>query len=334
MPERPARTAPSRRGTPGLWICARWICALSLCAGWPLAGLGACGAPREDSVLLATTTSLRDTGLLDALLPDFEVEKGIEVRLVAVGSGAALRMGRDGNADILITHAPEGERELIAEGSVVERRPWLENYFVIAGPREDPAGVRGAASALEALQRIATAGAPWVSRDDDSGTHRRERALLRAAGLDPDAGWPTFSRTGSGMALSLQVAGERRAYILSDRGTFLAFRKSTHLAALSKPEPALRNIYSILLLSPERYPRVRHGAARRLASYLGSAAALARAASFGVERFGAPLFSPASAEVGAERDAPPSRTHGTYPAATPLATAPSPRAGAGEGERS
>ena len=267
------------------------VLALALCS--------AC-TPQGDSLLLATTTSLRDTGLLDVVLPDFERETGIAVQVVAVGSGAALRMGREGNADLLITHAPEAEEELVAEGVIAERRPWLENYFVIAGPAEDPAEIGGAASAAAALRKIAKIGAPFVSRDDDSGTHRRERALFRAADLDPDAGWPALYRTGAGMGLSLQIAGERLAYILSDRGTFLAFREKTQLVALSAPGPALRNTYSVLLLEPERFPRARHDNARRLADYLQSATTLDRATRLGIDRFGTPLFDKAS-EASASR---------------------------------
>jgi tungstate transport system substrate-binding protein len=255
--------------------------------------LGAVAAGAEpDSVLLATTTSVQDSGLLDDLLPSFTGRTGIRVRVVAVGTGAVLRMGSKGDADLLLTHAPEGEERLVASGAALSRTPFMENHFVIAGPPEDPAGVAGAAAPEEAYGRLAAARAPYVSRGDDSGTHRREKRLLEAAGIDPVAGWPGFAKTGAGMGLTLQVAGERRAYALSDAGTFLAFRERTGLAALSQPAPALRNVYALLRVSPERFPRVRAEAARRLEAFFLAAGTQQRIARFGQERFGRPLFRP------------------------------------------
>ncbi len=254
------------------------------------AGLAA--AETGESLLLATTTSVRDSGLLEALLPGFTEASGIQVRVVAVGSGAALRMGAEGNADLLLTHAPAGEQELLESGAVVSRTPFMENHFVIAGPEADPAGVGAAPGPVEAYRRLAAAAAPYVSRGDDSGTHRREEALMEEAGLDPVRGWEGFQRTGSGMGLTLQVAGEKRAYVLSDIGTFLAFRERAGLVALSRPAPALRNEYSVLRVSPERFPRVKAEAARRLEAFLLERATQERIAGFGRERFGRELFRP------------------------------------------
>lgn len=254
---------------------------------------GAAGEPSR-ALLVATTTSLRDSGLLDALLPRFQQETGIRVRVVAVGSGAALRMGRDGNADLLLTHAPAGERELVELGVVLGRRPFMQNHFVIVGPPEDPAEVAAAADAAEALRRIASAPAPWVSRGDDSGTHRRERELLAAAGLDPDARWEGFASTGSGMGLTLQVAGERRAYTLSDLGTFLAFEERVGLVPLSREEPSLRNPYSVLRVDPARFPegRIHAEAAAELERFLLAPDTQAHIAAFGQSRHGRSLFVP------------------------------------------
>jgi tungstate transport system substrate-binding protein len=268
-------------------------------AAWAalILSLSAGAAPAEEadapaSVLMATTTSVQDSGLLDALLPELEKRLGLEVRVVAVGSGAALRMGAEGNADLLLTHAPEAEEELVASGAALSRKPFMENHFVIAGPPEDPAHVREAASPEEAFRRIAAAGAPYVSRADDSGTHQRERELLAAAGLDPEGGWPGFAKTGAGMGVTLQVAGERRAYALSDIGTFLAFERHTKLVVLSKPADSLRNVYSLLLVSPQRFPRVRAEAARRVEAFFLEPDVQQRIADFGRERFGRPLFRP------------------------------------------
>ncbi len=257
-----------------------------------LLAAGVAGAEPGESLLLATTTSVRDSGLLDALLPDFREASGIRVRVVAVGSGAALRMGAEGNADVLLTHAPPGEQELVASGAVVSRTPFMENHFVIAGPEDDPAGVRTAPDPADAYRRLAAASAPYVSRADDSGTHRREKALMSDAGLDPEKGWDGLQRTGSGMGLTLQVAGEKRAYVLSDVGTFLAFRERTGLVVLSQPAPALRNVYSVLRVSPERFPRVKAEAGRRLEAFLVERSVQERIAVFGHKRFGRELFRP------------------------------------------
>jgi tungstate transport system substrate-binding protein len=263
---------------------------VALLAGLVLGAVPA--AAGDDSVLLATTTSVRDSGLLGALLPTFSERTGIRVRVVAVGTGAALRLGADGNADLLLTHAPQAEEELVSSGAAVSRTPFMENHFVLGGPPEDPAEVRQATSPEEAFRRIAAAQAPYASRADDSGTHKREKALLEGAGLDPAGGWPGFAKTGSGMALTLQVAGERRAYVLSDAGTFLAFQEHTGLVALSQPVPALRNVYSLLRVDPERFPRVRAEAARKLEAFFVEPATQERIAGFGRERFGRPLFRP------------------------------------------
>jgi tungstate transport system substrate-binding protein len=265
-------------------------------------GLSSVAAAAEDSLLLATTTSVRDSGLLDELLPEFQERSGIRVQVVAVGTGAALRMGAEGNADVLLTHAPASEAELVATGAVSDRRPFMENYFVLAGPADDPAGVRGAGTPEAALQRIAALPAAFVSRADDSGTHKREVALLRAAGLPETGDWEGFAKTGMGMGLALQVAGERRAYVLSDIGTFLAFSDRIGLVVLSGPSDSLRNVYSLLPVNPERFPRVNARAARALEAYLLEPATLDRIAKFGRERFGRPLFVPLRPAVAETRD--------------------------------
>jgi tungstate transport system substrate-binding protein len=257
-------------------------------------GFALSGCARDDTnLLLATTTSVRDSGLLDTLLPVFLERTGIHVHVVAVGSGAALRMGSDGNADVLLTHAPEGEEELVASGAALARRPFMENHFVIAGPAEDPARVREAASAAEMYRRIAASASPYVSRGDDSGTHRREQALLREAQLGIEGGWPGFASTGAGMGITLQVAGERRAYVLSDLGTFLAFAERVGLEPLSKPTPELRNVYSVLRIDPERFAgRINAAGAEQFESFLLAPETQRAIAAYGRERFGRPLFRP------------------------------------------
>ncbi|MCL4685958.1 substrate-binding domain-containing protein [Myxococcota bacterium] len=249
-------------------------------------------------LVLATTTSVRDSGLMDALLPAFEAESGFEVELIAVGSGAALRLGALGEADVVVAHAPEEEQKLVASGQLVERRPFVHGYFLLAGPAEDPVGVAGAASATEAVRRIAAAPAPWASRGDESGTHGREQALLRAAGRDPATRWQGFLSTGSGMGQTLMVAGEKRAYVLTDRATFEAFRARTALAPLyARPDAALLNEYSVLRPNPEALEpgRVDVRGARRFADFLLSPATQRRIGDFGRTAEGAPLFTPGPA---------------------------------------
>jgi len=246
----------------------------------------------EGNLLLVTTTSVRDSGLLYELLPLLDEQLEIRPQLVAVGSGAALRMGRDGNADVLLTHAPEGEAELVASGAAVSRTPIMENYFVIAGPPEDPAGVRSASSPADAMRRLASASARYVSRADDSGTHRREVALLKEAGLDPDGGWSGFARSGAGMGQTLEIAGERRAYVLSDVGTFLAFQQRIELEPLSKPAPSLRNVYSVLRVDPERLDSERAARAEQFEAFMIDPEIQLKIGEFGRERFGRPLFQP------------------------------------------
>ncbi len=264
-----------------------WICCVAV-ALVPFASTAS-----DSPLVLATTTSVRDSGLLDALLPRFTRETGIEVQVIAVGTGAALRMGREGNADVLLTHAPGAERALVMEGIVTRRTPFMENHFVIAGPSEDPADVAHANSPEEALERIARTKSPWVSRSDDSGTHKREKSLFVAAGLDPNRDWEGLVRTGAGMGLSLQVAGERRAYILSDIGTFLAFADRIDLVVLSKPDPALRNVYSILQLDPKRFETgIQSEKAEAFERFLLDTETQKQIGRHGLERFGRRLFRP------------------------------------------
>ncbi len=253
---------------------------------------GPVGAEPAASLLLVTTTSVRDSGLLDALLPVFLQRDGVRVQVVAVGSGAALQMGSSGDADVLLTHAPEGEKALVASGALVSRKPFMENHFVIAGPSTDPADVRGASSPADAIARIAAASSPFVSRGDDSGTHRREIALFKEARLDPDLRWEKFARTGAGMGITLQVAGERRAYVLSDVGTFLAFRERIGLESLSGPAPSLRNIYSVLRVDPAKIGAAHATAAERFEAFLLASDTQERILDFGRERYGRPLFRP------------------------------------------
>jgi tungstate transport system substrate-binding protein len=264
---------------------------MALALSVALGALGAKAEP-EPALVLATTTSVQDSGLLDALLPEFEKQSGREVQVVAVGSGAALRMGADGNADVVVAHAPEAEAKRIASGEFAKRTPFMENYFAIVGPAEDPAKVRGASSGAEAMKRLAAARAIYVSRGDDSGTHQREQALMKSAGVDPAKAWSEVLRTGSGMGLTLQVAGEKRGYTLSDLGTFLAFRERVKLEDLSSESADLRNLYSVLRVSTQKHPKADDAGAAALEAFLTSAAIQQEIARFGVASYGRALFRP------------------------------------------
>jgi len=259
--------------------------------------LGSAAARAEGAkrpLVLATTTSVRDTGLMDDLLPIFEKESGRQVQLIAVGSGAALAMGEKGDADVLLTHEPDGEKALVDKGALVDHVVIAENFFLIAGPAEDPAGIAKATDAVEAMKTLAAKNAPYVSRGDDSGTHKREQSLMKKAGLDPAVGWPAVLRTGQGMGATLQVAGEKRAYALTDTGTFQSFREQTDLAPVYDARtPELRNVYAVSRPNPAKLPagRVDVEGGKQLAAFLTAPATLERIGKFKAVA-GQPLFRP------------------------------------------
>jgi tungstate transport system substrate-binding protein len=233
------------------------------------------------TLTLATTTSTRDTGLLDVLLPRFEEQTHVRVKVVAVGSGQALELGRRGDADVLLTHAPEAEQRFMAEGFGAERRSLMYNDFVLVGPAADPAQVRGGKSIVEAFRQLARAQVTFVSRGDESGTQ---------AGLTPAGDW--YLAAGSGMAAVLRLAGEKRGYTLSDRATYLSQRRSLGLAVLGEGDPLLRNSYAVILVSPAKHPHVQRQAARQFLEFLLSPEIQRAIAEFGVKEFGQPLFFP------------------------------------------
>src|SRR5690349_20738759 len=206
-------------------------------------------------IILATTTSTRDAGLLDSLLPVFERQSGYQVKVIAVGSGEALELGRRGDADLVLSHAPAAERVLVDSGYFVRRRLVMHNVFLIVGPPDDPAGIRGMGSAVAALRRIDSLGAPFASRGDHSGTHLRELELWRRAGVSAPAGvW--YMESGQGMGQTLQMAEEKRAYALTDIATYLAWRDRVSLVPLVQGDPALYNVYHVLELNPKNAPRI------------------------------------------------------------------------------
>lgn len=258
----------------------------------------ACGGGNE--IILASTTSTRDSRLLDELLPLFEQESGYNVKLIAVGTGQALAMADRGDADVLLVHDPGGEQELIDKGTAVNRRLVMHNDFVIVGPGDDPAGIRAAGSAAEALAVIATGEVAFISRGDGSGTHKVEVRLWEQAGLDPEGrGW--YGQSGQGMGATLQIANQRSAYTISDRGTYLAQSSTLELEVLVEGDPALLNVYHVMQVSPERFDRVNGEGGRAFVDFMVSQRAQRIIRDFGVEEFGRPLFIPDAGGAGSER---------------------------------
>jgi tungstate transport system substrate-binding protein len=245
-----------------------------------------CVAPARQEVLLATTTSTRDTGLLDSLLPLFEQRTGYKVSVVAVGTGQAIAMARRGDAQIVLVHAPEIERAQVDSGNFVRRRIVMHNDFLFVGPANDPARLRGLHDPVAALRMVADAHAPFVSRGDRSGTHLFEQKLWKLAGLEPPppGGW--YVEAGQGMAATLQMADEKHAYTISDRGTFLAWQSKLELAPLVEGDTLFYNVYHVM-----EVPNAGPGA-RALADFLVSPEAQRFIEGFGVGRFGRPLFVP------------------------------------------
>jgi tungstate transport system substrate-binding protein len=269
----------------------RFACASLLLLALTGQRLAAQAVPASHDVILATTTSVFDTGLLDSLLPIFERQSGYRVRVIAVGSGQALAMGRRGDADVVLVHSPAAEHAFMAAGHGTRRRVVASNYFTIIGPADDPARVRAAPTAEEALRRVAAAREPFASRGDSSGTHARELALWAKGGGRPP--WPGYIETGQGMAATLLIANERRAYALADRATLGFLRARLDLVALRENEPDLMNVYHVIELSPDGKPRLNVEGARAFADFMVSTEAQRFLAHFGESRAGEPMFIPA-----------------------------------------
>ncbi len=242
-------------------------------------------------VIVATTTSLQETGLLDSLAPLFLRATGYRLRAVAVGSGQALRMGERGDADVVLVHAPAAEDAFMRAGHGVRRRQVASNYFTLVGPAEDPAGVRAARDAADAVARIRSSGAVFVSRGDSSGTHQLELALWRQTGAAPS--WPGYLEAGQGMAATLLIAAERRGYTLTDRASYLTLRHRLDLVPLRDREPALRNVYHVIELNSAGRPRMNAAGGRAFADFLMTDEVRDLLARFGTAAFGEPLFVPA-----------------------------------------
>ena len=268
---------------------------VALAAAFVLAAIPLRGGPPPQTaaaraIVLATTTSTQDSGLLDVLVPRFEKERGIPVKVIAVGTGAALRMAARGDADVVLVHSPAAERPHVAAGDLIEGRGVMHNDFVIVGPAADPAGVRALRSVDAVMRAIGERGV-FVSRGDDSGTHAAELALWKAAGIDPRA-LPRREETGQGMGATLNVADQRRAYTLADRGTYLSLRRRLDLVIAFEGDDRLRNVYHVYAVNPARHPGVRRVEARAFIEFLVSPPVQQAIGAFRRDEYGESLFFP------------------------------------------
>jgi len=248
------------------------------------------GEAQRAPVILSTTTSTQDSGLLDVLVPMFERQTGYAVKTIAVGTGQALALAARGEADVVLAHAPALEKKYVAEGKMLNRRLVMYNDFVVIGPAEDPAKVKGRKKAADALKAIADTDARFVSLGDNSGTHVLEKALWKLAGVEPRGGW--YIESGQGMGATLGIADDRKAYTLTDRATFLAFQKRVRLPILLEGDRPLLNIYSVMEVNASNGPRVNAAGGNAFADFMLSADVQKVIKTFGVDKYGQPLFVP------------------------------------------
>jgi tungstate transport system substrate-binding protein len=249
------------------------------------------GAELKDrNVILSTTTSTQDSGLLDVLVPLFEKQTGYSVKTVSVGTGQALALAAKGDADVALVHAPSLEKKYVADGKLLNRRLVMYNDFVIIGPKDDPAKIKPAKTALAALKLIEQSKSRFVSRGDNSGTHNLEKTLWKEAGIQPKGDW--YIEAGQGMGATLNIANERNAYTITDRGTYLALRNRVTLPILVEGDKVLLNIYSVMEVNPANGPRVNALGGKAFADFIVAPQTQNVIKSFGVEKFGQPLFVP------------------------------------------
>lgn len=251
---------------------------------------GAAALAASKTIILATTTSTQDSGLLDVLVPLFEKESGFTVKTISVGSGQAMKMGEKGEADVLLVHSPDAEKKFMADGFGASRRLVMHNDFIIVGPATDPAKIKGA-TAPEALKRIVQTGAIFASRGDNSGTHAKENGLWKSAAIHPD-GQKWYQQTGLGMGQTLNIAAEKKGYTLTDRATYLSLKKGLGLEILVEGDGKLLNIYHVIELNTVKWPKVHAQGGKAFADFMVAKKAQEIIGRFGVEKFGGPLFFP------------------------------------------
>jgi tungstate transport system substrate-binding protein len=244
-------------------------------------------------LILATTTSTQDSGLLDVLVPEFQRQTGYTVKTISVGTGQAMALGERGEADVVLVHAPDSEKAWMEAGHGVERKLVMYNDFIIVGPPSVPISLAGATSAVEAMQKIAANGALFVSRGDNSGTHQLELKLWQDAGVDP-RGTPWYQEAGQGMGQVLTIANEKEAYTITDRATYLARKATVDLTVLAEGYQSFLNVYHVMVVNPEKGNHVNVEGARAFADFLIAPSTQETVSTFGVEKFGQPLFFPAA----------------------------------------
>src|SRR5215207_1404825 len=271
-------------------IATHLLFAILLCACAPVTPT-LTKPPANPNIILATTTSTQDSGLLDMLVPMFQAQTGYIVQTIAVGSGEAMKIGEEGNADVLLVHAPASEVSFMEAGDGTDRFLIMHNDFIITGPAADPAGIKGMADATEAFKAIFEAGAAFIARGDDSGTHKKELALWKSAELDP-AGQAWYLETGQGMGASMTVASEKEAYILTDRATYLANKDKYQLELLVEGDNSLLNVYHVITVNQTKWTGVNYEGGLAFAKFMTDPGTQEVIGQFGVEKFGQPLFYP------------------------------------------
>jgi tungstate transport system substrate-binding protein len=244
--------------------------------------------PTNTKVILATTTSTQDTGLLDELIPIFKEETGYEISTIAVGTGEALRMGEKGDADVLLTHAPASEQPLVDNNDVMNYQLVMHNDFVIVGPAADPAQIKGTESAADTFQKLMDNKSTFVSRGDDSGTHKKEKAIWEELGVEPTGDW--YVEAGAGMGDTLRMASEKQAYTLTDRGTYLAQKDNLELEVLVEGDKILLNIYHVMQVNPEKNDKINADGAKAFVEFLVSSDTQKIIEDFGKDKYDDPLF--------------------------------------------
>jgi tungstate transport system substrate-binding protein len=253
---------------------------------------------QSSTVILSTTTSTLDSGLLDVLVPMFERKTGMTVKTISVGTGQALALAARGEADVTLAHAPSVERRYVEEGKLLNRRLVMFNDFVIIGPAEDPAKIKGLPKALDAMKRIAESQSRFVSRGDKSGTHTLELGLWKQAGVEPKGPW--YIESGQSMGQTLGIANDRRAYTLTDRATWLAFQKRVSLPVLVEKDKPLLNIYSVMEVNSANGPRVNTAGGKAFAEFILAPETQAVIRTFGMDKFGQALFVPIAGKTDAD----------------------------------
>jgi len=248
--------------------------------------------PQE--LILATTTSTQDSGLLDYLLPMFTEETGVTFKVIAVGSGQAIQLGKDGDADVLLVHSPAAEKDFMTAGDGVRREDVMYNDFVIVGPAADPAGIKGMTSAVDAFKKLQKTGSTFISRGDDSGTHNKEKSVWSKAEITPEGKW--YVSAGQGMGEVLTMADEQQAYTLSDRATYLTRKQAgLNLDILVEGDKALFNPYGVIAVNPAKNPAIKADLANQFIDWIISLSTQDKIAEFGLDTFGQSLFTPSSA---------------------------------------